>query len=159
MGKHTKGIKSLDAPVNLMPFIDLLCVLICFLIMSAVWVSITQIEINLPSSGGGGAGAAEDAPPPFSLTVVVKKAGYGIAASGGALPEIPKTEDGKYDTAKLGEKLAEIRGHFPNEREVVIASDPGIPYENLVSTMDIAVKNGFDAISLAPWNEATAEGQ
>lgn len=156
MGKHSKGVRSLDAPINLVPFIDLLSVCICFLIMTAVWVQINQIEINLPTSGGAG-GAGSDAPPPFSLTVVVKKTSFGIVASGGSLPEIPKKEDGKYDLDKLGESLGTIRSNFPNEREIIIASDPTIGYENLVHVMDVSVKNGFDAISLAPWNDASEQ--
>ncbi len=158
MGKHSKGIRSLDAPINLVPFIDLLSVCICFLIMTAVWVQISQIEINLPKANEG-SGAGSDAPPPFSLTVVVKKESFGIVASGGSLPEIPKKPDGKYDTVKLAESLKTIHENFPNEHEIIIASDPTIGYEKLIDTMDVAVKNGFDAISLAPWNDTAAPQQ
>jgi len=158
MGKHSKGVRSLDAPINLVPFIDLLSVCICFLIMTAVWVQISQIEINLPKANEG-SGGGSDAPPPFSLTVVVKKNAFGVVASGGSLPEIPKTPDGKYDTVKLAEALQNIRNSFPGEHEIIIASDPTIGYEKLVDTMDVAVKHGFDAISLAPWNDTADQSQ
>ncbi len=158
MGKHSKGVRSLDAPINLVPFIDLLSVCICFLIMTAVWVQISQIEINLPKAGGGGAASDSNAPP-LSLTVVVKKTGYGVVASGGGLPEIPLTADGKYDTVKLNEALQKVRDAYPDEHEIIIASDPAIGYEKLVNTMDVAVKLRFDAISLAPWNDQSQPAQ
>src|SRR5204862_4931704 len=38
--------KSLDAEVNLVPFIDLLSMCICFLLMTAVWVQIGTMQVK-----------------------------------------------------------------------------------------------------------------
>ena len=38
--------KSLDAEVNLVPFIDLLSMCICFLLMTAVWMEIGSLQVK-----------------------------------------------------------------------------------------------------------------
>jgi biopolymer transport protein ExbD len=43
-GKSDK--KNLDAEVNLVPFIDLLSMCICFLLMTAVWIQIGSLEVK-----------------------------------------------------------------------------------------------------------------
>jgi len=40
-----KGKKSLDAELNLVPFIDLLSCLISFLIVTAVWTQIAALKV------------------------------------------------------------------------------------------------------------------
>ena len=48
---HTKGgKKSLDAEINLVPFIDLLSCCISFLLITAVWTQIAGLQVA--SSGG-----------------------------------------------------------------------------------------------------------
>jgi biopolymer transport protein TolR len=47
VGGHSSGrSKSLDAEINLVPFIDLLSMCICFLLMTAVWIQIAAIEVK-----------------------------------------------------------------------------------------------------------------
>src|SRR5687767_1292185 len=41
-----RGKKSLDAQLQLVPFIDLLCTLISFLLMTAVWNQISRLELK-----------------------------------------------------------------------------------------------------------------
>src|SRR5271168_4330259 len=38
--------KSLDAELNLVPFIDLLSMCICFLLMTAVWMEIGALQVK-----------------------------------------------------------------------------------------------------------------
>ena len=45
-GRGGKGRKSLDAEVNLVPFIDLLSMCICFLLMTAVWVEMGAVNVK-----------------------------------------------------------------------------------------------------------------
>lgn len=42
----SSGRKTLNAEVNLVPFIDLLSVCICFLLMTAVWVQIGSLDVK-----------------------------------------------------------------------------------------------------------------
>src|SRR5690349_16878240 len=56
---QTEGRRSLDAEINLVPFIDLLSVCICFLLMTAVWVQIGALQVK---QSHGTAGAASTGP-------------------------------------------------------------------------------------------------
>ncbi len=38
--------KSLDAEINLVPFIDLLSMCICFLLMTAVWMQVGAVQVK-----------------------------------------------------------------------------------------------------------------
>src|SRR4051812_41051685 len=40
------GKRSLDAELNLVPFIDLLSMCICFLLMTAIWVEVGSLQIR-----------------------------------------------------------------------------------------------------------------
>jgi len=45
-GPFQGGKRSLDAEINLVPFIDLLSMCICFLLMTAIWVEIGSVQIR-----------------------------------------------------------------------------------------------------------------
>ena len=45
------GKKSMDAHVNLVPYIDLLMTIMTFLVMTAVWTQIATLEVQ--NSAGG----------------------------------------------------------------------------------------------------------
>lgn len=45
-GSGSKRRRSLDAEINLVPFIDLLSMCICFLLMTAVWIQTGVVEIK-----------------------------------------------------------------------------------------------------------------
>ena len=52
------GRKSLDFEINLTPFIDLFSVLICFLLLTAVWIQIGSMDVKQAVGGQ----TADDAP-------------------------------------------------------------------------------------------------
>jgi biopolymer transport protein TolR len=43
---HRRGHRELNSEVNLVPFVDLLSVCICFLLMTAVWLQVGSIEVK-----------------------------------------------------------------------------------------------------------------
>jgi biopolymer transport protein TolR len=51
-GARGRG-RSLDAEINLVPFIDLLSMCICFLLMTAVWIEIGAVQIKQFNGTGG----------------------------------------------------------------------------------------------------------
>jgi biopolymer transport protein ExbD len=84
------GKKSVDFQLNMIPFIDLLSVLISFLLMTSVWTQVAKIDVkqspNLPSD--------EPTPPPeeekLNLTVLIKGSGYTVTKKGAVVKEIEK---------------------------------------------------------------------
>src|SRR6185436_17948432 len=47
--------RSLDAEINLVPFIDLLSMCICFLLMTAVWTQLASLEVKQANGTEGAA--------------------------------------------------------------------------------------------------------
>lgn len=144
------GKKNVDFQINLIPMIDLLSVLISFLLMSAVWTQVARIEVkqapNLPS----------DEPPPeqdeekLDLNIVIKSTGYTVTKKGGqVVREIEKMADDTYDTAALSDLLKELQAEFPTNEEVTVTSEDKVPYQELVSVMDVCLEYDLQGISVA----------
>ena len=53
VGGGEGGKKSIQADLNLVPFIDFLSVLISFLLVSAVWTQLARINVTQKSASGG----------------------------------------------------------------------------------------------------------
>ena len=143
------GKKPVDFQLNLVPFIDLLSVLIAFLLMSAVWTQIARIEVrqspNLPS----------DEPPPeeeeekLNLSVLIKASGYTVTQRGGELVKEIEKDGEAYNIEALSEVLKQVRVEHPDNEEVTVTSEDSIPYQELITVMDICLDNDLDGISVA----------
>jgi biopolymer transport protein ExbD len=128
---NTRGKKSLDLELNLVPFIDLLSCLISFLLITAVWTRVSAVPAQ---STGNLAGALSETHP---VRVSITSSGYTLA-KGAAPVLIPKSmRDGHltFDTTALTVAMRKI-DHSPTDRAVTIASEDGVAYEDLAVTMD-----------------------
>ncbi|MEL7369798.1 MAG: biopolymer transporter ExbD [Myxococcota bacterium] len=139
--------KAVDFQLNLIPFIDLLSVLISFLLMTAVWTQIARIEVrqqpNLP---------AEDTPPEeekeqLKLTVLIKGTGYTVSKKNAIVKEIDKSGD-QYDATTLAEVLKNVAAEHPENHDVIITAEDKVPYQELITVMDLCLENKLDGISV-----------
>ena len=145
----TGGKKAVDFNLNLVPFIDLMSAMISFLLITAVWTQVAKIDVkqtlNLPS---------EDQPPPppeeekLNLTVLVKSTGYSVQKKGAVFKEIEKKGD-EYDTATLSETLKQVRAEHPDNEDIQVTCEDKVPYQQLISVMDIALEHKLVGISVA----------
>jgi len=142
------GKKPLDAELNLIPFIDLLVVNICFLLITAVWVQMARIKVSQKGKGSA-AEKTEEQPPEIRVKVVilVGEEGYVITAGGDRLV-VPK-QGQIYDTEKLGKHLRDIKSRLPNKEDLTVASEDGIKYQHLIRAMDVALKENFTQIQVS----------
>ncbi len=135
--------------LNLVPFIDLMSVLITFLLITAVWSQVSMIQIG--SSIYGKKTDTAPAPPPPDADVVlkleVKAAGYFLTV-GKQLMSLPLI-DNDYDEAGLVAQLEKAKQQYPNNVDAVIMMQYEIPYERLIKGMDGLLKSGFTSISVA----------
>ena len=142
------GKKALDAELNLIPFIDLLIVNICFLLITAVWTQMSRIKVS--QKGKGSAAERPDDTPPemrIKVTVLVGDEGYVITAGGERLV-VPKAGQ-VYDTEKLGKQLREIKTRLPNKEDITVAAEDGIQYKHLIRAMDVALAQHFTQIQVS----------
>jgi biopolymer transport protein TolR len=140
------GKKSLDAAINLVPFIDLLSCCISFLIITAVWTQLARMNVTQKSQGAAGSETVNEQQT-VQLTVFINKDGYSFAKSTGENTDIPlKGED--YDYAKLADVLKDAKSQYPDKNDIQIKSDDAVIYQKVIHTMDIALSAHFADVSL-----------
>ncbi len=141
------GKKSVDSEIPLIPFIDLLLCCVMFLLVTAVWNQLARLDANQQQPGQQ---APNDPPPEEKIKVVlqVQAGGYVIASTAGDKIEIPKVGDA-YDLETLRSKLQERKRLEPNRRDMTVAPEDGVVYQNVVEAMDTVVGEGFPEMSLS----------
>ena len=147
IGEGHGGKKSVNADIPLIPFIDLLLCCVMFLLVTAVWNQLARLDANQKQPGQ----QAPDEPPPeekIKVILQVQASGYTLASTAGDRIEIPKIGD-TYDQETLREKLQERKRLEPNRRDLVVAPEDGVTYENVVAAMDMVVGEGFPDMSLS----------
>jgi biopolymer transport protein TolR len=148
-GGSSRG-RAVSVELNLVPFIDLMSVLITFLLITAVWTQVSMIQI------GSSLYAKKDdtaAPPQLTpnadvaLKVDVKLEGY-VLTVGTQIISLPKV-NGNYDQEGLIAQLQRVKQLYPEKVDGIVSMGDDIPYENLINTMDQFLVSGFPNISIA----------
>jgi len=117
--------------LNLTPMMDVFTVLVVFLLITAVFTSITIMDLSVPTSAGGAAAVK----PNFAIEVIVRKAGLEIANGKAVEATIPK-KDGTYDLKTLSELLLALKAKYPEKEDATVLMEPRIEYDYLVQVMD-----------------------
>lgn len=172
--------KEVDKELELVPFIDMLSVLVSFLMMSVTSMAFNYMQVNLPSTGGGASGKKDNEDKLTSsvlkLTILMSDTGIRLAGGGNILSLMPKAAD-----PTTGEQVYHLEP-FPGEENlpleqrpdllgkllalrkqiesnpslkedtVIIACDPTIIYDDIIKVMDICHRPevGFLNTMLSP---------
>src|SRR6266508_2017884 len=123
--------KDIMELLNLTPMMDVFTVLVVFLLITAVFTSITVMELSVPTSAGGSASNK----PNFTIEVIVRKAGLEIANGASVEAAIPKIDD-KYDLKKLSEMLLRLKAQYPEKEDATVLMEPKVEYDYLIQVMD-----------------------
>jgi biopolymer transport protein ExbD len=146
-----------DNDLNLIPMMNLICLLIPFLLLSAEFIKIAVINVSSPQLGGGPSVTSQqkekEEKQPLNLTIAITDQGFTIAGSGAVLgaedsgggPTIALKERYDkdlrknvmdYDYPALTKKLDDIKKIAPDETQVILSAEPDIEYNVLIKTMD-----------------------
>src|SRR5512144_466985 len=117
--------------LNLTPMMDVFTVLVVFLLITAVFTSITIMDLSVPTSAGGAAANK----PNFAIEVIVRKSGLEIANGRSVEAAIPN-KDGNYDLKKLSELLLALKAKYPEKDDATVLMEPKVQYDYLVQIMD-----------------------
>ena len=143
------------ADLEVMPLMNLFIVLIPLLLLSAVFIEVSVIDMALPSP----AEAANADEARLDLTVRIGERTYRVEGNGITAREIARaTEPGTQapDTATrdwLAAALREAVAAFPEQKDVRIVSGPRTHYEEIVAVMDVARAAGLPHAALAGAND------
>jgi biopolymer transport protein ExbD len=141
-----------EAPINLVPMIDILTVLVLYLLIGTIFRQFTVLQLNLP--GPSQAVPAEERPP-LDLKVVMRQQRLEVHDRNGTVGVMDNIPDGQpgagrgpdgqpeagrgaagYDIAALGALLSEVKRRNPDEESVTLLLEPDIKYDALVQVMD-----------------------
>lgn len=139
-----KGGRTTNVDLNLVPFIDLMSVLITFLLISAVWTQVSMIQLGASFASPKDPNQSEYKPPLLEdlvLRLDVVANGY-VLKFGSETKPIPK-QSGEYDTTTLVNELTKIKKMYPDKPGVKISISDEIIYEHVVGAMDAGLKAGF----------------
>lgn len=136
--------KSLNADLNLVPYIDLLTCMVAFLLITAVWTQLARLSAQQKGQGQAG----EETPPQqqVKIVVIVNQEGFNLVVAQDQTP-IPK-KGTEYDFEKLGAELKKVKDAHPDKNDVQVASEDQVVFDTLIRTMDTALTSRFPDISL-----------
>lgn len=145
-----KGRKT-SIELNLVPFIDLMSVLITFLLITAVWTQVSMIQMGA-STLGKKFNAQPSTPPPPGAEIVlrldVKTTGYVLTVNTQVIP-IPTLAEKQFDEPALQQRLEQVRQTYPQKEDAILQVADELPYDRLIVTMDLILKTGFKTIAFA----------
>ncbi|MCF8057933.1 MAG: biopolymer transporter ExbD [Bacteriovoracaceae bacterium] len=129
--------KRKDPPqrLNLIPILDAVFIFIFFLLMSANFIKIFEVQSDVPI-------ISSDSPPPKEkpLALTVKVTGTSLNIYKGVpsalIKKINKTASGDYDLESLHTYVVQLKQNFKSERSVILEPIVDIDYESIVKIMD-----------------------
>ena len=137
--------RSTNVDLNLVPFIDLMSVLITFLLISAVWTQVSMIQLGASFASPKSETQNEVAAPPnedLVLRLDIVAAGY-VLKVGSQTKPIPKLSADTYDVQTLVNELQEVKKKYPDKPGIKISISDEIVYDHVVHAMDAGLKSGF----------------
>jgi biopolymer transport protein ExbD len=134
-----KKSTAIEPDINLIPFIDVLLVVLIFLMLTSTWSRFNQMNVSLPSANAQG---STDATP--SWVVVVSS--QGAYAVNGA----------KIEGRTLQDLSAALAGLRKTDAALVIKADASASHQSVVNVLEAARMNGVVKIAFATQNSSPA---
>jgi biopolymer transport protein ExbD len=131
-----------DEPeINLIPFIDVLLVVLIFLMLSTTYSKFTELQVKLPA-----ADADQQRDYPKEVIVAVSSDGrYMVNKTLVEGRSIDRLGAAIVDAAKAGK-----------DSVIIISADASATHQSVISVMEAARRNGLTQITFATQNSATA---
>jgi biopolymer transport protein ExbD len=152
VGTDEKG--SVNVELNIIPFIDLMSCLTAFLLVTAVWVNIAQINIQPKGKTRDTSNVQKDEET-VTLSVLVTNDRIWLGLSRvNDFQEIPK-KGTDHDWEKFETSLKEHKASsfFADRSDLEIAAESTtaapVNYQDVIHAMDTAVKVGFVDVGLS----------
>lgn len=123
-----------EPEINLIPFIDVLLVVLIFLVLSTTYARFTELQVNLPS-----ASAEASTPRPGEIIVAVSSDGrYAINNS---------AVDGRSVDLLTAELISAAAGR--PDTMVIISADALAAHQSVVNVLDAARRAGLSRLTFA----------
>ncbi len=159
-GNPASRKRSLDADINLVPFIDLLSMCICFLLMTAVWIQVGSLQVK-QSHGTEAAPTTKDSlemsvrmTSADSAEVTLKKSTGAVqkkvAVTGANEAEFhSRLSDAVTAMIKAPDSAAGIAQTL-TVASAMVRTHAEVPYSEMVAVLDVLRKNQIVNIGVDP---------
>lgn len=138
-----------ETDLDMVPIMNMFLVLIPFLLMSASFLHLKAINTSVPVLGNAKAEPSEASDIRLTLVLTLTDREIKISALSENLD--PKTLSGLQAVVDhpdqnpeaykaLSEQLRAIKATYPKSDTVILVPDPGVVYETIIETMDVARK-------------------
>lgn len=158
--------KSVNVELNIVPFIDLMSCLTAFLLVTAVWVQIAQLDLKPKGKSHDPSQIKEDEEKVVLSVLIQPDAIWLVQSRIGEQQSIPRTGDPTVYWGTFASSLAELKksAFFVDRSDMELAAesisnDQKVVYQDLIYAMDIAKKTGFTDIGLTDRDGLTAKPQ
>lgn len=130
---------AIEPDINLIPFIDVLLVVLIFLMVSTTWTKFNEMNVSLPS-------ASAQVPQVSAATWVVSVSSQGLYAVNGS----------KLEGRTLQDLNKELSGMRKSEASLLIKADASASHQSVVNVLEAARLNGVSKIAFATQNTTQA---
>jgi biopolymer transport protein TolR len=139
------GKRNVNVELNLVPFIDLLSTLICFLLITAVWQQIQVISTNTSQTTSSDTPSTpDDKKVDLSVSLLLD---HIEASEGTNSTKIPYV-NGEPDYATLLKIMDGWKAKYPDRNDVTLHSDSQAMYKYLIRLMDTAAEAQFADVGI-----------
>ena len=146
--------KNLDSEIDLVAFISLLSVCICFLLLTVVWVQVGSLQVKQAVGGQ----AAEDTKKEPALWTLIKPDGNlelrlenapsKVARKFGS--QVIKNQDGKPNLESLKESASLLKSELPEINMALVRPESKSSYGDVIQLMDALKGVGYNNLGVAP---------
>jgi len=140
------GRKSLDAAINLVPFIDLLSCCISFLLITAVWSQLAAVPVAHGAQNGKDSDAVK--PPDVQLTLLIHNDDFLLRKSTGE--DVPiSSPPGGAGYVELAAAMKQVKAAYPSTADITVRADDAVAYDRLIRTLDTLRGADFPGIHVS----------
>jgi biopolymer transport protein ExbD len=130
-----------ESDLDTLPLMGLFVVLIPMLLLSAVFLEISVIDMYLPQDD-----EQTESKEAFSISVRIGDDRYVVEAKG--YPQRVISREGPESIEDLSAELVELTTRHPDHQAVTIVSEPQTRYEDIITVMDVSREAGLLQASL-----------
>jgi biopolymer transport protein ExbD len=135
----------IENDLEIMPLMNLFVALIPMLLISAVFLNVTVIDMKAPpdaSDTADNGGKKEN----LALAVTIRDGHFVVEGNRIAKRVIARTDEDA--DLRLADALTDVAARFPDNENIMIISQPHTLYTDIITVMDISRESGLPSVSL-----------
>lgn len=137
--------KNLDFELNLVPFIDMFSVVLCFLIMTAVQVSVGSIDLKQAT---GATSITSDQTPVLVLSLSDSSLELQLKNSKAEVrTQISKNSPNFKD--EVSKMIKSIKTRDEKLNSAIVLSGQRVPYQQIVTMLEVLKSQGFGQVGMS----------